>query len=56
MLRILRSPPIDGRSAVEFRLDDRANLIGVDRGGHEVGLRRVALSHPRVVGSSPESW
>ena len=35
MLRILRSPPTDGSVAVEFRLDDRANLIGADRSRHE---------------------
>ncbi len=35
MLRALRSPPTDGCAAVEFRLDDRANLISTDRGGHE---------------------
>ena len=35
MLRILRSPPTCGSVAVEFRLDDRADLIGADRGGHE---------------------
>ncbi len=35
MLRILRSPPTDGSVAVEFRMDDRANLISADRSGHE---------------------
>ena len=35
MLRILQSPPTCGSVAVEFRLDDRADLIGADRGGHE---------------------
>ena len=35
MLRILRSPPSNSSVAVEFRLDDRANLIGADRSRHE---------------------
>ncbi len=35
MLRILRSSPTDGGVAVEFHLDDRANLIGADRSRHE---------------------
>ncbi len=35
MLRILRSSPTDGGVAVEFHLDDRANLISAERSGHE---------------------
>ena len=35
MLRISRSSPADGSVAVEFHLDDRANLIGADRSRHE---------------------
>lgn len=35
MLRILRSPLTCGSVAVEFCLDDRANLVGAERSGHE---------------------
>jgi len=35
MFRILRSSPTGGSVAVEFRLDDGANLIGANRSSHE---------------------
>ena len=54
--RVLRPFPPDGRVTVQFRLDDSANLVGADRGGHErfgelLGQIRESLGVLRVHGS-----